>query len=338
MMINRKIERLFEMRLRAMALSVALMVAAPAVLAAAQSAASAPGKPLAVTDEAGRAVRLPQPIRRIVSLAPNLTETVFAVGAGDLLVGDTDYCDYPPEALKKTRVGGPLNPSLEKIAALHPDLVLATISINRLVTVDSLEQLGISVYVTDPRTVNDVVSSTEKLGRLLGTSDKSATLVASLRGRLQQLRERLSGTEPRSVFFVTWTEPLISVGRNTFLADALRLAGARSVINTSEDWPKVNLEQVVSSQPEYLVFSSDEPDRVQQQIAELRRQPGWSDIRAIDRNQIVILGEEFSRPAPRLIDSIEQLARALHADRFATEGSASPGATRLAFSAGVGAL
>jgi iron complex transport system substrate-binding protein len=335
---NRKIERLFPMRLLALAFLLAIVTAAPGRLAATQSAASSASKPLAVTDEMGRTVRVPQPVRRIVSLAPNLTETVFAIGAGDLLVGDTDYCDYPAEALKKTRVGGPVNPSLEKIAALHPDLVLATPTINRLVTVQSLEQLGISVYVTDPRTVNDILSSTETLGRLLGSSDKSAALVASLRGRVQQLRERLSGTEPKSVFFVTWTEPLISVGGNTFLADALRLAGARSVITTSQDWPTVNLERVVSSQPEYLVFSSDEPDRVHQQIAELRHRPGWSDLEAIERDRVIILGEEFSRPAPRLLDSIEQLARALHADRFATEGSASPVPARPTFSAGVGAL
>jgi len=309
--------------------------------AAARSPQDGRGSVITVTDEAGRTVRVRQPIRRIVSLAPNLTETVFASGAGDLLVGDTDYCDYPPEALKKTRVGGPVNPSLEEVAALRPDLVLATRAINRLVTVQSLEQLGISVYVTDPRTVEDVLSSTEKLGHLLGTDQQSATLVASLRSRVQRVRERLSGSTPRSVFFITWVEPLISVGQNTFLADALRVAGARSVIEVPQDWPNVNLEQIVSSQPEYLVFSSDDADQIHRQIAELRGQPGWLGLEALRRNQIVILSEAFSRPSPRLIDSIEQLARALHPERFSLAqrvtpfAAASPG---YSFSKAVGAF
>jgi len=321
--------------------ALALALCALAVLFAAASAQSAASQlyardrdaaALTVTDELGRTVRLSQPIRRIVSLAPNLTETVFAIGAGDLLVGDTDYCDYPAEATKKTRIGGPVNPSLEKIASLRPDLVLATRAINRLATVESLEQLGISVYVTDPRTVDEVLTSTDKLGRLLGAEEQSAALTASLRGRLQQLQERLAGTEPRSVFFITWVDPLISVGRNTFLADALHLAGARSVIETPQDWPQVNLEQVVSAQPEYLIFSSDDPDQIHRQMAELRGRPGWLGLEALRRNQIVILSEAFSRPAPRLIDTIEQLARALHADRFSSAQPATPPAARLSVS------
>jgi iron complex transport system substrate-binding protein len=306
-------------RVRALALSLALLSLLPATLAATQqspSASASPASTLAVTDEAGRAIRVPQPVRRIVSLAPNLTETVFALGQGDLLVGDTDYCTYPPEALKKTHVGGPVNPSLEEVMALHPDLVLATPTINRLVTVQALERLGVAVYVADPRTVDQILSSTERLGSLLGASEQASTIVAALRDRLDQLRERLSGSQPRSVFFVTWVDPLISVGGNTFLADALRLAGAHSVIASPQDWPTVSLEQVVHSQPEYLIFSSDDPGQVQHQVAELRSRPGWQGLEALRQSRIIILSEAFSRPAPRLIDSIEQLARALHPDRF----------------------
>ena len=140
------VRRLRPLALGALALCVGLPAILPAAVAAKQSASASARRTatLEVTDEAGRAVRVPQPVRRIVSLAPNLTETIFALGLGDVLVGDTDYCDYPPEALKKTRVGGPVNPSLEEIMALHPDLVLATPTINRLVTVQALERLGSS--------------------------------------------------------------------------------------------------------------------------------------------------------------------------------------------------
>jgi iron complex transport system substrate-binding protein len=308
-------------RLAVLALALGLLAALPAGLAAKQSASTSASQTsmLEVTDEAGRAVRVPQPVRRIVSLAPNLTETIFALGEGDLLVGDTDYCDYPAEASKKAHVGGPLNPSLERVMALHPDLVLASRTINRLATVQALEQLGVAVYVTDAHTVEQVLSSTERLGGLLGASEQAATLVARLHDRLGQLRERLSGSEPRSVFFITWVDPLISVGRETFLADALRLAGAYSVIATPQDWPNINLEQVLHLQPEYLIFSSDDPEQIQHQVAELRGRPGWQGLEALRQNRIVILSEAFSRPAPRLVDTIEKLARAIHPDRFTSE-------------------
>lgn len=311
---------------RSLALGLALLAFLPAGAAAAQSASGPASRPstLTVTDEAGRAVRVPQPVRRIVSLAPNLTETIFALGLGDLLVGDTDYCNYPPEALKKPHVGGPVNPNFEEIAALHPDLVLATRAINRLATVEALEHLGVAVYVTDPRTVEQVLSSTEHLGDILDAGEQAATLAASLRVRLEKLRQRLSGSQPRSVFFVTWVDPLISVGRDTFLADALRLAGARSVIATPQDWPNINLEEVLHQQPEYLIFSSDDPEQIRRQVAELRGRPGWQGLQALRQNRIVILSEAFSRPAPRLIDTIEQLARALHPDRFASARAIAP--------------
>jgi iron complex transport system substrate-binding protein len=313
-------------RLPALTLGLALLAVLAAGAAGTQSAA-APAKQtstLAVTDEVGRVVRVPQPVRRIVSLAPNLTETVFALGLGDLLVGDTDYCNYPPEALKKVHVGGPVNPNFEEILALHPDLVLATRAINRLVTVQALEQLGVAVYVTDPRTVEQVLSSTERLGSLLGASAQASTIVPALRDRLNQLRERLSGSQPRSVFFITWVDPLVSVGRDTFLADALRLAGARSVVATPQDWPNINLEQVVHQQPEYLIFSSDDPEQIRRQVAELRGRAGWQGLEALRQNHIIILSEAFSRPAPRLVDTIEQLARALHPDRFTSGHAVTP--------------
>jgi len=127
-----------------------------------------------VTDEIGRTIRVPQNIHRIVSLAPNLTETVYALGLQDRLVGDTDYCDFPPEAQLKAKVGGAINPSLEAIAALHPDLVLVTKNLNRLETVQALAGIGIPSYATDPHTVEAIIASTERLADLLVAPDEVA--------------------------------------------------------------------------------------------------------------------------------------------------------------------
>jgi iron complex transport system substrate-binding protein len=301
-----------------------------------------------VTDEMGRGVTVPQPVRRIVSLAPSVTETLFALGLGDRVVGDTNYCDYPPEANSKTRIGGPVDPNLETIAALHPDLVVATRSINRQSTVNSLEHLGIAVYATDPRTVEQVLTSTEELGRLIrggdgkvaGSDNAGGEVVAQLRRRLDVVRDAIAGVAPKTVFFVVWQEPLITVGRNTFLADALRWAGARSALSPAQDWPNVSLEAVVRAAPEYLIFSSDDRTRALQQIAGLRNHPGWRTLAAMRANRIIVLPEAISHPSPRLVDAIEELARALYPERFGEKGAALRDATGTAgkHTAGVFAL
>ena len=273
-----------------------------------------------VTDETGRSVLIPQPVRRIVSLAPSATETLFALGLGDRIVGDTDFCDYPPEAKRKTRIGGPVDPNIEVIAALHPDLVVAT-PVNRIASVHSLEQLGIPVYGTDPRSVEQVLTSTERLGELLGAGDAGRSLLANLRARLSQIDRRLAGLPPQTVMMVVWLDPLISVGRNTFLEDALRRAGAHSIIDTQQSWPNINLEEVIRLQPKYLIFSSDDPQQVQRQLAELQDRPAWRQLDAVRNRRFIVVPEAISHPSPRLVDGIEQLAAALYPSRFAAQAS-----------------
>jgi cobalamin transport system substrate-binding protein len=275
---------------------------------------------LHVTDDTGRAVAVPQPVRRVVSLAPNLTETLFALGLGDRVVGVTDFCDYPPEAATREHVGGPVTPNLEKIAQLRPDLVLATRSGgNRLSTVQSLETLGIAVFVTDPHTVDDVIASTERIGNIAGAPDQARIVADGLRRRLSAVAERLSGSKPVPVLLVVWPEPLITVGRNTFIADALRRAGAENVIQTAQDWPNASLEEVARRQPQYLVFTSDHSEESNRQIAEVSGRPGWRHLDAVRDGHVIVLSESIARPAPRLVDEIERLARALHPERFSLE-------------------
>jgi iron complex transport system substrate-binding protein len=274
-----------------------------------------------IKDELGRAVKIPGNIRRIVSLAPNLTETLFALGVGDQLVGDTDFCDYPEEAAKKSRVGGPINPSFEHIAALSPQLILASKSINRRETVAALDRLGFNVYVTDPQSVQAMIESVARLGRVLHADTQTDSLVNSLRDRLAELDRRLSGVTPRKVLFVVWSSPLISIGRGTFLADALRYAKAQSVVNTAAEWPRVSLEEIVRLQPEFLIFASAHAGDVRQQIEELRTRPGWRDLQAVRAGKIVVISDAINRPAPRLIGAIEELASALHPEHFAEKFS-----------------
>ena len=276
----------------------------------------APGKFREVTDEVGRTVRIPQTVRRIVSLAPSLTETIYALGLQNLLVGDTDYCDYPPDAMKKHKVGGAINPNMEEVAALRPDLVLVTKSLNRLETVNALEELGIPTYATDPHTVEEIVTSSRRLADVLGAREAGAALATDLDRRLAALKERLEGVPVKRVLFVVWTAPLISVGQKTFIADALRHAGAESIVESQQDWPHVSMEEAVHLQPEYLVFAANHSQEAAKDLDVLAERPGWNSLEAVKERKLAVISDAVNRPAPRIVSAIEDLARQLHPEAF----------------------
>ena len=297
-------------------LSVALLTTA-CILQASDQNAAPPTTYRQVTDEIGRTIRIPQSIHRVVSLAPNLTETVYALGLQDLLVGDTDFCDFPPDAQHKAKVGGATNPSLEVIASLHPDLVLVTKSLNRLETVEALEEIGIPSYTTDPHTVDAILDSAQRIGSLLSASDAGASIASDLRRQLSRLEQRLRSVSPTPVLFIVWTEPLISIGRDTFIADALRHAGAVSVIDSPQNWPQVNLEEVVRLQPEYLIFVGSHSGGAAQTPETISSLPGWRLLHAVRDRHFATISDAINRPAPRLISAVEDLARQLHPEAFA---------------------
>lgn len=273
--------------------------------------------PLIVKDEVGRTVEVPQPLKRIISLAPSVTETIYALGAQDRLVADSDVCNYPPAAQKLPKIGGPFTPNLEVIVSMKPDLVVAAAnSGNRKEAVDALDLLHVPTYATNAKTVDDVLTSVVRLGDVLGVGEQGRALSESLRVRLQDLHRRLENVVPTRVLFVVWQEPLISIGQDTYIADALRRAGAESVIQTKQDWPHIGWEEVVRLQPAYLVFASAKPEEITAMLNGMRNLPGWRDLKAVEENKIVIVSEAINLPAPRLVDAIEELAKRLHPEAF----------------------
>jgi len=298
---------------------LALLLSALPVRAQSLTPAPASTPPSAtreVVDEFGRTVRVPQLPTRIVSLAPSLTETLYALGVQDRLVGDTDFCDYPPDAQKKTKVGGAINPNLEEIAALHPDLVLVTKQINRLDTVRALDTLGIPAYATDAHNVDEILSTTQKLADLLGVPEAGKSLTADLQARLAALHAKLEALPPSRVLFIVWTRPLISVGKNTFIADALRKADAASIVDSTQDWPQMNLEEVVRLQPDYLVFAASHAESASRDFETLSNLPGWQVLDAVRNRHFAVISDAVNRPAPRIVSAIEDLARQLHPAAF----------------------
>jgi iron complex transport system substrate-binding protein len=289
------------------------------------AASSAPARATKIfTDDSGTNVAVPVNVQRIVSLAPNLTETVYALGLDDKLVADTTYCDTPPAAKEKPHVGGPANPSLEAIVAMHPDVVLATTMTTRE-TVDAMRKLGLAVYFTDPHTVRGMLDTTQRIAEVAGAPEKGAALVASLKARLDTLHSKLEERPLEHALFVVWEDPLISIGQNTFVADALKWAGGESAIVASQDWPQISMEEVLRIEPDYIVLTPNHAETNNATAAEeLQARPVWRELRAVKLGRIALVDEEFIRPSPGLVGSIEKLARQLHPEVFNSAPAPAP--------------
>jgi cobalamin transport system substrate-binding protein len=269
-----------------------------------------------VTDELNRPIRIPQTIRRVVSLAPSITETLYMLGLQDRLVADSDYCDYPPEAKQKQHVGGTISPSIEMIASLHPDVVLVTKGINRLDTVNSLASLGIPSYAMDPHSVAEILTSTQRLADLMGAAQAGDKIATALRVQLSEIQRLVAPFPPRRVLYVVWPQPLISIGQDTFMADALRYSGAISIVNEAQSWPQISLEDVARQQPEFLVFSGSHMASASVNIEALAATPGWRLLNAVRDKRYANTSDAIERTSPRIVSAIAELAMQFHPEAF----------------------
>ncbi len=266
------------------------------------------------TDEAGRRVFLPAAVTRVVSLAPNLTEIVFAVGAGGLLVGDTEYCDYPEAAKRVAKVGDTMHPSIERIIGLKPELVLVSTASQLEVFTRQLEAQQIAVYVTNPRSLEEIFRSIENIGDLLGTRDRAAAVVADLRLRASELQAALKPVKPIRVFYQVAGEPLYTIGREAYLTDLVLRAGGVSVTaDVPGAFPRYSDEDALAARPEAIIL----PTGGSMGTANSSIAPPLRNSPAALSNRIYRINDDhLSRPGPRLLDGLEELARALHPEAF----------------------
>jgi ABC-type Fe3+-hydroxamate transport system substrate-binding protein len=267
-----------------------------------------------VTDEAGRRVTLSVKIDRIVSLAPNLTEIVYAVGAGDRLVGRTSYCDYPPQAKTVTEVGDTLHPSVERIIALKPQVVLVSTASQLENFTRQLDAQKIAVYVTNPQSLDQVFVSMEKLGQLFGTSDVASKLVSDLRQRASAVEHTTTPLKPVRVFYQVSDEPLYTIGREAYLTDLIKRAGGISVTaDVPTAFPRFSDEAALASKPDAIIL----PTGGSMGNANSNVAPALKKSPAALNNRVHKINDDLlSRPGPRLVDGLEQLARALHPESF----------------------
>jgi iron complex transport system substrate-binding protein len=257
-----------------------------------------------VIDDAGQEITLQRPARRIVSLAPHVTELLFAVGAGDTVVGTSEYSDYPDAARAIPRIGGGGGLDLEAILALQPDLVIAWESGNPAGQTRRLRQLGLPVFFSEPRRMEDIGTSLERFGQLTGRQEEARVQARAFADRLQALRRRYSGREAVTVFYQIWAHPLMTINGQHIVSDVIRLCGGRNVFADLPSLaPQVDREAVLAANPDVIVVGD---------AAQLGAWRRWPELKAVRQQHLYAIQRELLvRHTPRLLDGAGQLCRLL---------------------------
>jgi iron complex transport system substrate-binding protein len=262
---------------------------------------------LEVIDDEGRQVQLARPAQRIVSLAPHLTEQLFAIGAGELIVGTTDFADYPEAARRLPRVARAHSVDLERVAAARPDLILIWGSGFPPATIEAVRRLGVATFVSEPTRLEHIGSSLERLGTLTARSGQHEA--AEFKRRLAALRERYAGLRQVRVFYQVWGEPLMTLGGRHVISEAIALCGGHNVFaGVMAVAPRVSTEAVLASDPEIIITA--EPAAVPSgALASWQR---FERLAAVRRNQLVTLdADRINRHGPRMADEIGAMCEAI---------------------------
>ena len=284
---------------------------ARALVAAALFATASASVAVSTVDDAGTRVELAQPAARIVSLAPHLTEQLFAIGAGDRIVGTTEFADYPFAAQRIPRVGRAHSVDLERIARLKPDLIVIWGSGFPPGTVDAVRRLGTPVFVSEPHALDDVATSMERLGVLTG---RDGTLAATMfRGKIEALRARYAGRRAVRIFYQVWAAPLMTLSGRHVISEAIALCGGRNVFaDLAPIAPQVSVESVVAADPE-AVMTAEPGARASTALALWHQFPSMAATR---RGQFFTLdADRLNRHGPRLADEIGALCVAIEQTR-----------------------
>lgn len=272
-------------------------------------AGAAAASEVRVADDAGRMLVLAQPARRVISLAPDLTELMFAAGAGSRVVGTVEYSNYPEAAKAIPRVGDSASLDLERIVALKPDVILVWQSGDAQRQLDKLLRLGIPVFYSQSHHLSDVARSLEKLGRLAGTEAIASTVAGAFLAREAELRERYAARPPVRVFYQIWEKPLMTVNNDHLISDVIRLCGGQNVMGELKQLvPVISTEAVLEADPEVIAGATAEPDM----RGDLDNWKAWPRLLAVKRDNLFVIPTDLiSRQTPRILDAAQQLCEDL---------------------------
>ncbi len=280
------------------------------------------GFPLTVVDTIGRDILIKERPNQIISLAPSLTQTVFALGAEDRLVGRTRFCLWPPEAVAIKSIGGPAVPEIESMLALKPDLILAT-TLTPIEVVRQIEALGVPIVIFKQEGVEGTFSDMQVIGRLTGTAAQADAAIQKLEKRRRDLSEKVDaiGLRPRTLLLYG-VDGLYSAKVGTFPSDMIELAGGDNVVKTTaSDWPQLSMESIIEWNPEIILvtlrISGEENKLVDNVIAGWKEDTRWTTVSAVINQRIYILDDTLmSVPGPLMIETAETIAKVIHPDLF----------------------
>ncbi|RZT41298.1 cobalamin-binding protein [Cupriavidus agavae] len=272
---------------------------------------------ITVTDDSGQPVTLNQPARRIVSLAPHVTELIFAAGGGDRIVGTVSYSDYPPQARDIPRVGDNKALDLERIAALKPDLIVVWRHGNAQKQTDRLRALGMPLFFSEPRRLESIPENIEKLGTLLGTEPVASRAATDFRQQVETLRKTYAARPPVPVFYQVWQQPLMTLNGQHLVSDLLALCGGRNMFEKETPLvPTVSVEAVVAGNPEAMFTAGMGATRPDKPLADFSTWAKWKQVTAVARNNLFIIdGDLVNRAGPRVVKGAAQICKDLEVAR-----------------------
>ena len=268
-------------------------------------------------DDMGRAVVIDQIPERIVSHVPSITETLFALGLGERVVGVSDHCDYPDEAKLKPSVGDYFNPSIERIVALEPDLVLTD---GHSESIKQLDSLGITYLVIDPKDIDGIFKDIELLGKVTGTEGKAKKLIDDMKKDMSEIVSLVEDAPRVRVFYILDATDLTlpwTAGTGSFIDALITMAGGENIAaQTQGAWVQFSLEQIVSSDPEIIILPAKHGTAFTSPET-LKGYPAWREITAVKQNRIYIIDADLvDRPGPRIVQGLEEIARIIHPELF----------------------
>lgn len=260
-----------------------------------------------VTDDLGKTIQVPEIIDSVVSLAPNLTEIIFAVGAGDKLVGVTTFCNYPADAKNIRKVSDTQKPNIESIVALKPQVVFVSTASQLEAFAGTLAQQNIAVFVTDPNSLEDIFRSIEKIGEIVGKAEKAKTLVEDLKGRVSSARGPIVYESLPKVFVQIDKDSLYTIGKDSYITDIVsRAGGVSATAELGTAYPKISREAALAMNPDVIVISESDNNREPNEA--FRNSPAVKNGRVFR-----IDADLLSRPGPRVVDALEKIAEKLKA-------------------------
>lgn len=269
--------------------------------------------PVTLIDSLGREVTITEEPDKVISLSPAITEILFAIGAGDQIAGVTDYCEYPPEALEKNKVGGFEDPNMELIIELEPDIIFVAAGIQEEL-VQQFEKLGIEVVVLDAEEVKDVLNNIEVAGIAVGNWEEAQQLVADLEARINAVEEKVANASHQpTVFFEVWDDPLMTAGPGSFIDDLISMAGGQNIAyDAVKRYAEFSIEVLLERDPDVYLIQDHA-----HQPEDVMARPGFQGLTAVQTGRVAAVKDDWvTLPGPRIVDGLEAIARVLHPDLF----------------------